>query len=115
MAFGGVAFFATGYALASSPSGGPYIGTSYFFLDGVTDFPDWIFKYAFSVTAATIISGAVAGRMRFTAYLCMSLYVTGIVYPLGARWGWHEDGWLAKMGYHDFAGVGPIHLRACAS
>ncbi|HEX9924641.1 MAG TPA: ammonium transporter [Anaerolineae bacterium] len=69
---------------------------------------DWLFQVAFAATAATIVSGAVAGRMQFRAYLVYSIFITGLVYPISGYWQW-GGGWLAQMGFHDFAGSLVVH------
>lgn len=70
---------------------------------------DFLFQVAFAATAATIVSGAVAGRMKFVGYLVYSALLTGIIYPISGSWQW-GGGWLAEMGFHDFAGSGIVHM-----
>jgi Amt family ammonium transporter len=69
---------------------------------------DFLFQVAFAATAATIVSGAVAGRMKFGAYLVYSAVLTGLIYPIGGMWKW-GGGWLDAMGFHDFAGSVVVH------
>ncbi|MCB0115971.1 MAG: ammonium transporter [Caldilineaceae bacterium] len=69
---------------------------------------DWLFQVAFAATAATIVSGAVAGRMQFSGYLIYSIFITSIVYPISGFWKW-GGGWLDAMGFHDFAGSLVVH------
>lgn len=69
---------------------------------------DFLFQVAFAATAATIVSGAVAGRMKFTAYLCYSAVLTGLVYPISGMWKW-GGGALASWGFADFAGSVVVH------
>jgi Amt family ammonium transporter len=69
---------------------------------------DWFFQAVFAATAATIVSGAVAGRMRFGSYLIFSAILTAIVYPISGYWKW-GGGWLAEMGFQDFAGSVVVH------
>lgn len=69
---------------------------------------DFLFQVAFAATAATIVSGAVAGRMRFGAYLTYSAMLTGLVYPISGMWKW-GGGWLDAMGFQDFAGSIVVH------
>ena len=69
---------------------------------------DFLFQVAFAATAATIVSGAVAGRMKFTAYLIYSAFITALVYPISGYWKW-GGGWLNVMGFHDFAGSIVVH------
>ncbi len=69
---------------------------------------DFLFQVAFAATAATIVSGAVAGRMKFTGYLCYSVILTGLVYPISGMWKW-GGGALAEWGFADFAGSVVVH------
>lgn len=69
---------------------------------------DFLFQVAFAATAATIVSGAVAGRMKFVAYLIYSAIITAFVYPLSGSWKWGY-GWLHDLGFHDFAGSCVVH------
>ena len=69
---------------------------------------DFLFQAAFAATAATIVSGAVAGRMKFTGYLVYSAVLTGLIYPISGMWKWGY-GWLDAAGFHDFAGSLVVH------
>jgi len=69
---------------------------------------DFLFQAAFCATAATIVSGAVAGRLKFSSYLIYTVILTGVIYPIGGFWKW-GGGWLAAMGFHDFAGSIVVH------
>lgn len=69
---------------------------------------DFLFQVAFAATAATIVSGAVAGRLQFKAYLIYSAIVTGLIYPISGFWKW-GGGWLDAMGFYDFAGSLVVH------
>jgi Amt family ammonium transporter len=69
---------------------------------------DFMFQVAFAATAATIVSGAVAGRMKFSAYLVYSAIITAFVYPISGYWKW-GGGYLAQQGFHDFAGSIVVH------
>ena len=69
---------------------------------------DFLFQAAFCATAATIVSGAVAGRLKFPAYLIYTVFLTGFIYPVEGFWKW-GGGWLAEMGFHDFAGSIVVH------
>jgi Amt family ammonium transporter len=69
---------------------------------------DWLFQVAFAATAATIVSGAVAGRLKFSAYLVYSAVITGLIYPISGFWKW-GGGWLDQMGFYDFAGSLVVH------
>lgn len=69
---------------------------------------DFLFQVAFAATAATIVSGAVAGRLHFRAYLLYSALLTGLIYPIAGFWQW-GGGWLSALGFHDFAGSLIVH------
>lgn len=114
---GAIAFFAVGYAFMYGSGG--IIGTEMFFLSGVdlAAFPgdggllpgvDFFFQLAFAAAAATIVSGAVAERTKFIGYMLYSLAITAFIYPVFGHWTW-GGGWLADMGFHDFAGSTIVH------
>ncbi len=67
-----------------------------------------VFQTMFCATAATIVSGAVAERTKFTAYLVYSVLIFGLIYPISGHWSW-GGGWLAEMGFNDFAGSAVVH------
>jgi Amt family ammonium transporter len=69
---------------------------------------DFMFQVAFAATAATIVSGAVAGRMQFVGYLLYTAILTGLIYPISGSWKW-GGGWLDAMGFQDFAGSIVVH------
>ena len=69
---------------------------------------DFLFQAAFCATAATIVSGAVAGRIKFSAYLIYTVVISGLVYPVSGMWHWGK-GWIADMGFIDFAGSLVVH------
>jgi Amt family ammonium transporter len=69
---------------------------------------DWLFQVAFAATAATIVSGAVSGRLKFSAYLIYSVILTGLIYPISGYWKW-GGGWLDQLGFYDFAGSLVVH------
>ena len=70
---------------------------------------DFFFQAAFAAAAATIVSGAVAGRTQFKGYLFYSIIITAIIYPIVVNWKW-GGGWLDQMGFVDFAGSGLVHM-----
>ena len=69
----------------------------------------FVFNLVFCATAATIVSGAMAERTKFSAYCIYSAVISAIVYPIEAGWVWNSNGWLAQMGFIDFAGSAAIH------
>jgi ammonium transporter, Amt family len=75
---------------------------------GFSNAADFMFQVAFAATAATIVSGAVAGRMKFVAYLIYSAFLTSLVYPISGMWKW-GGGALDAMGFQDFAGSVVVH------
>ena len=68
----------------------------------------FIFQTMFCATAATIVSGAMAERTKFSNYLIYSVLISAFVYPISGHWGW-GGGWLAELGFHDFAGSTLVH------
>ena len=71
--------------------------------------PSFVFNLVFCATAATIVSGSMAERTKFLSYCIYSGVISLFVYPIEAGWVWNENGWLYKMGFHDFAGSAAIH------
>lgn len=69
---------------------------------------DFLFQAVFCATAATIVSGCVAGRMKFVGYLVYTIALTGFIYPIGGMWKW-GGGWLGAMDFYDFAGSIVVH------
>lgn len=74
------------------------------------NFSSFVFNLVFCATAATIVSGAMAERTKFSAYCIYSAIISMLVYPIEAGWVWNSQGWLFKMGYIDFAGSSAIHM-----
>lgn len=89
--------------------GTPALGASIQFDAGVSDLIFLFFQTCFCATTVTIVSGAVAGRMKFSSYLLISLVVSGIIYPISGSWVWNSGGWLNQMGFIDFAGSTVVH------
>ncbi|MCR5465336.1 MAG: ammonium transporter [Lachnospiraceae bacterium] len=78
-----------------------------FLEDGLA--PSFVFNLVFCATAATIVSGSMAERTRFISYCIYSAVISLFVYPIEAGWVWNSQGWLVKLGFHDFAGSAAIH------
>lgn len=117
---GSLAFWAVGFGLMFGVTKSGWIGSDNFFLSGFDGSDNWIFAFlmfqtVFAATAATIVSGAVAERMKFVSYLIYSVVVTAIIYPIFGHWAWgnlfHADqsAWLADLGFIDFAGSTVVH------
>ncbi len=112
--FAALGFYMFGYAIMYGTEG-LIFGTSGWLLmsaespvDGLPLPAFWFFQAVFAGTAATIVSGAVAERMRFISYLAYSFLICAFVYPLVGHWVW-GGGWLARLGFHDFAGSTVVH------
>ena len=71
--------------------------------------PSFVFNLVFCATAATIVSGSMAERTKFVSYCIYSGVISLFVYPIEAGWVWNSQGWLAQLGFHDFAGSAAIH------
>ena len=73
------------------------------------DYSGFVFNLVFCATTATIVSGAMAERTKFISYCVYSAVISALIYPIEAHWVW-GGGWLAQMGFHDFAGSCAIHM-----
>ncbi len=116
---GAVAFFVVGFAIMFGDGNG-FMGMSGWFMSnpdvfenslGWTTVPlmvKFIFQLAFAATAATIVSGAMAERTKFTSYMVYSVVLTAVIYPIVGHWIW-GGGWLAGAGMWDFAGSTVVH------
>ena len=107
-------YFVFGYAIMYG-SEGLIFGTEGWFLAGVESPVEglpvevfWLFQAVFAGAAATIVAGAVAERMKFTSYLAYSFILSAFIYPIVGHWVW-GGGWLAGLGFHDFAGSTVVH------
>lgn len=74
------------------------------------DWSNFVFNLVFCATAATIVSGAMAERTKFSSYCIYSAVISAVIYPIEAGWIWNPNGWLANLGFHDFAGSCAIHM-----
>ncbi len=117
--FATIAFWAIGYAFMFGSTAGGWIGTSGFFLSnngadvaGLPVMAFWFFQLVFAGTAATIVSGSMAERTQFKAYLVYSFFISAIIYPISGHWIW-GGGWLSTLpfgaGFKDFAGSTVVH------
>jgi Amt family ammonium transporter len=105
-------FFYVGYAIMFGETVDGLFGSSGFGLSGLnepSDFASFVFQATFAGTAATIVSGAVAERMRFFSYAFVSLVIVAVIYPISGHWIWAEGGWLAEKQMVDFAGSTVVH------
>jgi Amt family ammonium transporter len=114
-------FFLIGYALMFGEGNG-FTGLKGWLLlgleptvNGLPLYAFWLFQAAFCGAAATIVAGGMAERMKFPAYLIYSFIISALVYPLVGHWIW-GGGWLADMGFGDFAGSTVVHtVGGCAA
>ncbi|WP_273365949.1 ammonium transporter [Alicyclobacillus herbarius] len=121
--FGVLAYFVVGFGLMFGRDAAGLVGTSGFSLTGTllhlpTTIPHdtfWLFQAAFAVAAVSIVSGAVAERMNFKAYLLLAVLMTAVIYPVSGHWVWGAGGWLNQLGMRDFAGSATIHAMAGCS
>jgi len=118
-AVGSLAFWAIGFGLMFGTTTTGWFGTDGFFLSDFKAGGDpwilafWMFQVVFAATAATIVSGAMAERTKFSSYLIYSAVISAFIYPLYGGWAWgslfHGGGWLGKLGFIDFAGSSVVH------
>ena len=108
---GTIMFMLIGYSLlVGQDAGANFIGApSTLFAMSADQLPNFFFNLMFCATAATIVSGAMAERTRFAAYCVYSGAISLVVYPIEAGWVW-GGGWLADLGFVDFAGSVVIHM-----
>ena len=106
---GAITYWAFGFALAyGGTTLGGFLAYGSFFLEG--DSITYFFQVVFAATAATIVSGAVAERTKFSAYLLFQPFICGVIYPIVTHWVWSGQGWLGDLGFIDFAGSGVVHM-----
>jgi len=117
LALGSVAFWVIGFGLMFGPTIGGFIGTPDPFVmnfqvpddAGYTPMAYFIFQTVFCATSATIVSGTMAERTKFSTYCIYSLAISLLIYPISGHWIW-GGGWLADLGFHDFAGSTCVHM-----
>lgn len=109
-----ILYFVVGYAFMFGESVGGIIGFSGFVLRGVDDIAFFVFQAVFAATCATIISGAVAERMKLSAYFILTIAMVAVIYPIVGHWIW-SGGWLAELGFIDFAGSTVVHLTGAVA
>lgn len=114
---GTIVFWAVGFSIMYGSDIWGLFGFSNFFLseavlpDGTLNtwmYADWFFQAMFAATAATIVSGAMAERTKFTGYLIYTVFITALIYPIVGHWVW-GGGWLSDLGFYDFAGSTVVH------
>jgi len=116
---GSLAYWAVGFGLMFGATTTGWFGTDGFFLSDFSVDGDpwvlafWMFQAVFAATAATIVSGAMAERTKFSTYILYSIAITAFIYPIFGSWAWgglfHGEGWLEKLGFIDFAGSTVVH------
>lgn len=118
ISLGILVYYAIGWALMYGEQVAGLFGTDGFFLTtapyetaetGYTLEIDFAFQAMFAATAATIVSGAVAERMKFGAYVAVAIVMTGLIYPIVGAWTW-GGGWVDALGFADFAGSTIVHM-----
>ena len=119
-AMGSIAFFLVGAAFMFGKTACGFIGTDGWFMSTLHGAAEWdwtfmFFQTMFAATSATIVSGAVAERTKFSAYLVYSVIVSAFIYPISGKWAWgalyneSAAGWLGNLGFCDFAGSNVVH------
>lgn len=126
---GSLSFWLIGFGLMFGVTSGGFIGTDNFIFNATSDAAtasgntesfSWaflIFQTVFCATAATIVSGAMAERTKFSSYIIYSIFITAIIYPIFGHWAWgtlylgdtNSSAWLVKIGFLDFAGSTVVH------
>lgn len=116
---GSLVFWAVGFGLMFGATKTGWFGTTDFFLSSWTPDGDpwilafWMFQCVFAATAATIVSGAMAERTKFSSYLIYCVFVCAVIYPIFGSWAWgsllNGGGWLEAKGFIDFAGSTVVH------
>ncbi|MDR0569255.1 MAG: ammonium transporter [Spirochaetaceae bacterium] len=113
---GALVYWAVGWGFMYGENAlGGFIGADSFFKSPMdlsesagNFYKNWFFQVVFAATAATIVSGAMAGRTQFKSYLVYSAFISAFIYPIQGHWTW-GGGWLSELGFHDFAGSTVVH------
>ncbi|MDR1215384.1 MAG: ammonium transporter [Treponema sp.] len=114
--FGAIVYWMIGWGLMYGKDAlGGLIGTNQFFhapmelnIENGNFYKSWFFQVVFAATSATIVSGAMAERTQFKSYLIYTCFISAFIYPISGHWVW-GGGWLANLGFHDFAGSTVVH------
>ena len=106
---GSLIYYFVGFGIMFGDTAGGFIGTNGFLLNGRTDVDFFVFQAMFAATCATIISGAVAERIKLGSYIVIAIVMVAFVYPVIGHWVWN-GGWLAELGFTDFAGSTVVHM-----
>jgi ammonium transporter, Amt family len=113
---GALAFWVIGFGVMFGKDSLGIIGTNLFGSPQMISLPVQLpgaafvlFQMGFAVACISIVSGAVAERMNFKAYIVTAVAITVLIYPISGHWIWNSDGWLAKLGMKDFSGSAAIH------
>jgi Amt family ammonium transporter len=113
--FGAIVYWAIGWGFMYGDDVAGLIGASQFFngpmeldMEAGGFYKSWFFQVVFAATAATIVSGAMAERTQFKSYLIYTAFISAVIYPISGHWVW-GGGWLANLGFHDFAGSTVVH------
>jgi len=106
---GSLGFWLIGYTLMYGKDISTLIGSPSLFFNDAKEMHNLFFQTVFCATAATIVSGAIAERTKFSTYLIFSLLMTVVIYPISGHWVWQGEGWLTKLGFIDFAGSTVVH------
>lgn len=106
IAVGSLTYWFVGYSLMYGDT-----SNGWFFWSGIMqgEGADLFFQTMFAATAATIVSGAIAGRTKYSTYAIFSIVMTAIIYPIAGGWQWQGSGWLTELGFIDFAGSSIVH------
>jgi len=114
---GMLSYWAVGFGIMYGLDRAGFFGSTGFFMDGdlnhiqlrIPVYAYWLFQAAFAMAMASIVSGAVAERMKYGPYIIYTALATALIYPIAGHWVWGVNGWLGKLGMMDFAGSAVVH------